>query len=395
VLSFSDQTEIYAITDTNTRLQTDFANNLMVGYYVDPIFGSVNCGFVSEFDLTTSGKIFNEGDVVLEATNLSLTFAFIEFYGNDSDLSNVTFDVYELTDTLPEDIFSDYAPVYDPTPLATVSFTQNDTVSETIDGKPVYTFTVDLPLSLGDKILASDTIIDNDHLHEIIKGLYFKADTSISNAVASFGINLNNTTFTTTLDLQYKADTTYDSYTFIMNHETANANLIQKNKPSAIVDTAGINDRFYVQAGGGYYNVIQLPGFDSWIEDSSDIAITKAVLTITVDSMTSPELYSPPANLIPYHFDSNLDPISDYQGEDVTYGSSLGLEIDGEYNATTLSYSFNITRYLQLLLLGEIENEGIYFLPSEISSSIRRVVLCNASSDTNPLKLEITYHKIQ
>jgi hypothetical protein len=69
--------------------------------------------------------------------------------------------------------------------------------------------------------------------------------------------------------------------------------------------------------------------------------------------------------------------------------------LGGSYNSTTQEYRFNIARYIQQVLTGEKNNNGLYLLAGNGSINANRVVLGGAGSSTLPMKLNITYTKLE
>jgi len=62
----------------------------------------------------------------------------------------------------------------------------------------------------------------------------------------------------------------------------------------------------------------------------------------------------------------------------------------GFYDATTATYSFNVTQHLQQLIKGTIKNNGFYLVQAERTSSAQRVVLKGFGS-TKPVELNVAY----
>jgi hypothetical protein len=80
--------------------------------------------------------------------------------------------------------------------------------------------------------------------------------------------------------------------------------------------------------------------------------------------------------------DNNLLP------DQTTSAHSIG----GNYDSTNRYYRFNITRYIQQVISGEIANTGIYAVSNSAGVTVNRVVLAGPlSPDGNGMKLELTF----
>ena len=140
----------------------------------------------------------------------------------------------------------------------------------------------------------------------------------------------------------------------------------------------------YIQPNGGIRSKILVPTLSTW-KDSANYAINKATLTFHVDTiMSDPRRYSMPDRLYLMAIDSTGTETfpADSQLSSAYYG--------GFYDATTATYSFNVTQHLQQLIKGTIKNSGFYLVPSERTSSAQRVVLKGLGS-SKPVELNVAY----
>jgi hypothetical protein len=391
-IQHSDDTDIYATTDTTTKINTEGVPDGLVGYYEDPVFGKMKCGFVCEFNMTTDGVVFDYNTDPV-ANSFTLTLAFKEFFsefGDASSSNKVVFTVHELLDAFPDAIYSNYSPTFDPTPLTTITLTRDMLDTVVVEDENIYTFDVTLPTTYAQKILDLDTILDNDSFHESCRGLYFNPDTINSNAVGKFGIILSD--FETFLHLEY-TDTASQEYDFVIDDDCTRANLFDKKQDSTFIDTIGTAEKFYLQSGGGFYSIIKIPGLDTW-KEMGDLIINKATLTVYVDSSSQTDIFGPPSQISAYHYGSEdlSIPLSYYHYDN--YGLAINVEVDGSYNSTEKYYQFNIARYIQMVVDGDLDNNGIFIIPEQNPYSVSRVILNNKTNSENSIKLDINYHKI-
>ena len=126
--------------------------------------------------------------------------------------------------------------------------------------------------------------------------------------------------------------------------------------------------------------------------DSGAIGINKAELVIKADTSLITALcdtFPPPTSLIVFAIadDGSMVPVPD-AFEGATY-------FGGTFNKTTQTYTFNITRYIQQILDGKRNNNGIYILASNGVLYSNRVIIGGGSSaSARQMKLNITYTKL-
>lgn len=117
------------------------------------------------------------------------------------------------------------------------------------------------------------------------------------------------------------------------------------------------------------------------------IAINKAELVVTLEpGSTSSLAASSSLNFARVDSSGNLLFTADQITETANFGGTL----------SNNTYRFNIARYIQQLINGDITNDGFYLLPSFSGTSAYREVIgggANASPSLK-LKLQLTYTKL-
>ena len=144
----------------------------------------------------------------------------------------------------------------------------------------------------------------------------------------------------------------------------------------------------YLQPFAGTKVKINIPSLAKW-KDSTQYVISRAALTVFVDTLASdPQRYPIPSTLYLKYIDSAGNEVfpKDSELSSSYYG--------GSYDATTASYTFNITRHLELIMKKEIDNTSLYLVAADRKGSPYRVVLKGANS-TKPLQLYIKYTRYQ
>jgi len=83
---------------------------------------------------------------------------------------------------------------------------------------------------------------------------------------------------------------------------------------------------------------------------------------------------------------------SESQTIDESEGSAY---FDGSYNKNSNSYRFRLTRYIQQVLLGEENNNGLHLVIPSSGYYGARLVLNGTSSPQSDLKLYLRYSKLR
>jgi len=142
----------------------------------------------------------------------------------------------------------------------------------------------------------------------------------------------------------------------------------------------------------GVKTKIEIPYLMNW-NDSGKIAINKAELVIKVNQDPTYQMYeldtfAAPAALFLFGIDdvgANLLLPDYYEGSNY---------FGGTYNATKKEYRFNIARYIQRVLNGKYNNNGLYLLVSSGAITANRVVIGGGKPNAYKMKLNITYTKL-
>jgi hypothetical protein len=155
----------------------------------------------------------------------------------------------------------------------------------------------------------------------------------------------------------------------------------------------------YIQAMAGVKTKITTPYIMNLIKNGP-ISINKAELVVKVDASTLKDngnTYTPPASVL--LFGINDDGTS-YVLSDLIQAPYYYY---GGYNAGTIEYTLNISRYIQQLLDKRHSNNGLYLLVPHVAgaTTASRAVVgggaplnADGSPNTYQMKLNITYTKI-
>ena len=345
----------------------------LLGSYTDPIFGETKAEFVTEL---IPGAAY-----YLDHTSMTVDSLFLYLAYNDTINENtaygdvetpINFSIHMLNKELDSMVYAsnyDMTGNYEQEAIYQGSFKINaeDTLLK-----------IQLPLSLGEKIMALDTIEGISNFKKTIPGLYFKVDGSSNNSLCIFNISSSYSR----LNMHYSVnDTTQKTATFKMYNEfSTNFNLFQHNYSgtgieSAISSNASEDSSLYIQSMNGSRTVIELKNINSF----KGKIINQAEIFFPIDINSKYNVYHPVQNLLLLveNSEGNLEYMSEDNG------------IGADYDTINIGYNFNITRYFQSLAnQADSLSTKLYLVPSKNKVDFRRVVIDNSN---NKVKLKIKY----
>jgi hypothetical protein len=235
----------------------------------------------------------------------------------------------------------------------------------------------------------------NTAFQTAFKGLYLASSTGAAPGQgAIMYMDLTHTYSRVTLFYHNDTDTT--SYYFGINkdfcgrfthfeHDYSSSSEItaQLNSDSSIQE-----DKVFVQAMAGLRTRITIP-FLKDLYKNGKVTINKAELILSVEPSSianGPDTLLPHPKLIATIADYKLGPVI---MPDYFEGASY---FGGDYDKTKMQYHFNIARYVQQILNGKKENDGIFIITNARPTTANRVQLIGGNPAlSNHMRLKITY----
>jgi len=379
---FADTLDVDCFTVTDDIISTDERTLSPLGSYFDPIFGFTKASFVCQARISSSNVEF---DTVKTVLSLQLQMKYSSYYGDKSAAQTVN--VYRLK----KDIFIDstYYSSFNLQPseyelLATVPLVFNSADS---------LITIDLPSDLSASFINSSNsshFVDNTTFIDFFNGFYVTTD-DVASGGCIYSINLLHADSKMVLNYtDYENDTA--SYDFLINSKSAIINMFEHDYSSAssdiqtaLADTVALHDFCYVQSLGGLKTKIKFPELENYF-DSTNIAVNKAKLIVTVKSGTNESSFAPPPKmtLVLILESGKYDFITDYKVNNTYFGGSLGSD--------KYTYTFNIPFHVQELVNGN-QDYGIYLFASDNRTMPYRSVIHGNDDSEKSMKLELYYSK--
>lgn len=378
----TDTLQVKMKTVREDSVKTDELSLSLLGNMVSPIFGQTGASIFTQVRLSTNNVNFGNTQYLIIDSLVLVMMMDKEFYG---DLVPMRFSIRELGEQLeldstyyssrklavtgPELILPGSETVL-PNPLATTF----------IDGEEVpasmrFQLSHDLAQRFIDASGTSD-MANNDNFISFFKGFQISCNTTQS---AILRINLINSQ--SRLLLYYRQGRGEDpkAFGFNINSETARYCSFEHGYSGSALSGIHLpeglpgNETGYVQASGSCKLEIEIPNLEN-LNQYEERAVNQALLIIPVSDLNMPRTAKPERLFVLRKTtDGSFVGIAD---------QSLGIDhADGTFRSTTNDYRLNISRHVQQVLNGTIENTPLYIVTGNASVSVRSVVLNGPDKD--------------
>ncbi|MDX2359724.1 MAG: DUF4270 family protein [Crocinitomicaceae bacterium] len=371
-----DTFELTTYSYIDDSIISDNAPFAVLGSYNDPVFGTYNAEFYTQFRLETFN--LDLGDLsTITVDSFILSLEYIGQYG-DAGIQNI--EVFEITDDLYLDSTYLSTDVANTDPLDWVYPGANailmDEEGETIVGEDTLTQKqLRIPLSTSkaktifiDAVSGAGYFDDNEAFLDYFKGLHVRTTNSFSpgqGGVSYFNLNDPDSELT----IYYTQNGQQKTYSFQINSSCADFNHVDVDTlsgPNNILNdqTAGM-EQFYAQAFG-MRAVVEIPELSTIPQNA---IIHKAILELPVAYQTGTP-YSPGAEV---SIATNLE----------IGGTKLyGVNTIGYYDDYRKSFEIDIRSYVQALINKEVVNTRLIFSPLLHNTSAERIIF-NGPLTTN------------
>lgn len=397
-----DTFTVHAYTVVDSAIRTSGLSKQLLGAYIDPHFGLVKAGFITQWRLPANniGQGIDTSGLVADSLVLSLAFDGVNYgYGNldpqvfqafelGEDLSlDSSYFAYREPVTVGEDIVANRGGRIRPQPT-TQPYILGDTLAPQLR--------IRLDQALANRMMdAFDTadMASNDAFLQFFKGIHVTVDESgllpnqggvlifdllaeASKATLYYRDLNDEPELTRTFDLLINSNCV--RYT-VSEHDASRAT--EPGLQAAIDDTLSPATITHVQALGGLRTAVRFPYIME--EAGSDRILAKAELIAPLQGPFYP-YYRPPTQLFLFRKIETGDAFLPDQL------NGLGV-IDGVYREESNGYRFNITRYVQGLINGTYANDGLTMVVGGSGVTANRVVLNGPAAAQSPMTLRLTF----
>ena len=389
-----DTFEIRTYTELRDSVNSQLKTADLVGSYMDPKFGSVDYGFVTQILLSSNNPNFGPvSNLSIDSVVLALKFSTANSVSKYGELDPQTFEVYEVT----EDIFIDST-------YYTFSTVTNDGIDLVETGTGTITpnpfdravvgddtispqMRIRLDTNLGWKFINADAtgdLNDDETFKTFFKGLQIKVNNGFQSNNEGAVLYFDMKDVESKLTIYYKEDTIPKIFDFVVSDNSARFNQAAFDHSGTYVDQV-LNDtlsgqlEFHYQANN-LWAAVEFPDLLS-IKDNQGLIVNKAELILPAQFYPTDELFLPPDMFIFYKSEDGTE----FLTPDFT-------NADGSYYESDGSYHFILTRYVQRIMMEEYGNYGIRISNAFFFTTATRAIF-NGAETTNKKKpkLVITY----
>lgn len=375
---FTDTLTVKTSTVLLDSVRTSNAQQLLVGKYRDPIFGTVSAqpffemGGALNLNLNSDGTS-NTNTYAFDSLTLDVAYSYL--YGDT--LQPFELNLHRLTDTLitNKTYYNNSAISYDPTPIAKVKVIPLPSTNNKLQFK--------LPNSFGKQIFDLSGKPEASTAAKFIQTV--KGFTLVPSANNSMVIGFSPSSTGTLLNmyLHNTADTIALVRTFYVSkrfnqvkadRQGTALSQIQPLKPLSAIQTGGLN---YVQDALGVVTKVEFPHLSKLFKDGN-VAINRAELNIVPEQPKHiGGLYGLPSGLTMAETDGTHRLLRS------TGDTELLLPIDGatfqsyvlpqvvSYSSKFRNYNFVLTTYLQAISIGFKKSTGLLLMPVSFAETIQ------------------------
>ena len=385
----TDTVTLAATVEREDSLRTDNLSTVMLGSYVDPVFGTSSASFYTQVHLSTSSPSFPTNAVV-DSVILALVYD-DRSYGRRGEQY---VGVHRITQPISrsENYYSNQLTLFDPQNLVSSGseLMHFDNSAIVVVGTDTVIPQLRIPLdnSFGQELLQlpQSALSSNDAFREAFPGFYVTAgkfntpsgvfnfdlvDAS-SRLIVYYHYEENGETVNTRYDYNINTETAY--YTYLQHRRvgTALAPLDQYQKISG-------GEFAYVQAGSGCRTKIEMPFFDDF-KSYDDISINRVQLIVPFEDSFR---FGPQSALFLVY--------KDPEGSLRLVPDQILGTIGGSADLTADQYIFNISVYFQRVLTGEIQSEGLYLVSQNAGVSVTRSLLYGPENPERKMRMVVTF----
>ena len=384
----TDTTTILARTIREDSLRSDETSLNLIGSYTDPVFGTTKAGFVTQLRLSTVDQDFGTNPVV---DSLVLTLEYADrWYGA---ITSQLFSAARIT----EDIYLD-STYYTNKEIAT------DGIELVAAGKGYQRFVIDdfvvlanedsmpphlrlrMSEDLGNQLmnLPAEAYADNDAFVNEFKGIRVQSLSDEGGIIPCDLVSGNSR-----MRLYYHNDTDTSRFDFTINTQSARYETFEHTFTGDLIPlmdgkTAGAGELGRIQAGSSCKLKLEFPFLENY-NDFEGRTINRAELILPRTALYDSRF---PSQELLFLLTENED------GDLVGLPDQLSTltSIGGQYNSVEDAYIFNISRFVQLYLNGELNSKVLYAVSNNASVSVNRVEIVGPESlAEDKMRLILTY----
>ena len=398
---YTDTLHLNCHSERIDTLLTKGLTTVLLGSMMDPVMGLTDANLFTQLHVSSTHQYFGDQPII---DSVVLQLAYTGYYGDTTTLQMVH--VYELADSLSKtNSYYQFSDVevkgidlangfqFQPHPKTTHLVVGNDTLSQAV-------LRIPLDNSFGERLVAADSIIfsTSEAFKDYCYGLKIFVESVSQNGAVCFFNPTSNTL--TKLQVYYRENSEanpmrYDFYItsddVYFNQYLHDYTLGSDDFQQQVLqnDTLLGQTQLYLQSMGGLRCFISFPDLKEWAESLQEegtyLIINEAKLVIPT-AITPDTSWAVPASLALVNLkkDGKTALLSDYLEGSSFYG--------GSYSSSKKNVTFRISEYLQEVIMGNIDSQGLYLSITGASFNAYRWVIAGPDAPQDQtLKYEIKY----
>jgi len=398
-MGYSDTVSIVAYAIPEDSVNTTDMTYTRLGSMYDPIFGITTANAFSQLFLSGTRVRFGTNPVYDSA------FLYLPYKGAYGDtLSNMTFRIYELTEKVADSFsyYSNSSLTYDLSkPLGEITFQPKPSDSSFYEGaKHEPTLRIPINANFGNSVFSADTsdLNTSTDFAKHFKGFCIIAEpqnTPGKGAIVTFDMPSDKSRL-----IMYYHNDEEDSlnYNFsissgcnrFQNYDhNGYAEATPMLKEQILNNNISLGQQFlFAQGMAGVKIKIEFPYLKKWF-DTEKYVINDAQLIIG-NASVSDVFYNPSSVTL-----REVGEAGSTSPQDLVDVSTGIAYFDGSYNESANTYRFRIARYMQQVLTGKVNDNGLHLIIPNSNYATTRLVLNGTSSPQSDLKLYLRYSRVQ
>jgi hypothetical protein len=401
----TDTLTLNTFTVIEDSLRTDESPTAVIGRCEDPFFGTSVCGVYSQFSIPNNLQNLtfgcDQGAGVLDSCVLMLAYEF-DYYGDTTQQQ--TFSVYQMTESIYKD--SLYYSNQDKSvfgfpnlPIGTATFFPKPRTGVPVGGDSVAPHVrISIDMTWANTVFAQGggtNLANNTNWLEYMNGLYITPTGTGSKSLLQF--NMIDTS--TGLRFYYHNPCDTAEFTFSVTTGSAFYCRYSHDYSTATDITNALNNPTipspvcFIQSNAGLKTKVEFPTLKNWYDNLGyPAAINKAELVIFgIDDQNDPTNFPLNTRMFVTSIDSvNKEHLIIDMFESSTY-------FGGSLNTTNNCYKINIARYIQSVLTGGKDDNGLFLKEIFGTENGRRSTIGSSHSVADPTKrmyLHLVYTRI-
>lgn len=407
-------------------VRTDNSSRLLVGKFIDPVFGETTATSYARFGITNFPLIIRnkaENNFIIDSAFVQLSTS---YFHSDDSLQGHDLRLHTIGDTLFNNVFylSDFTTPHNNDNIGSINSHVYDSSEDSIRIPLNDSFVVDflefIEETADSRILFTESItVDQDTIlvpfdtlyninaakvNDFFKGIAIEAG---ANNSALFGFNLDdplsrigiyyryqNQTDTLALEIS-SPQNNISFYSLETNRSGTPLTIIDKSE-SLVDSIPSINSELYLQSGTGIHPRFDLQPYKDFLTSIENVVINRADIELSFTDSNSDFKYLEQPQDLRFFFYSggrNIN-VTGFLANSITSSlimtnaSYLTLSPDplrAIFNETENVYSADATIFSQFIESGDINTDEIIVIPSDVSNMSRAIF------DANSVKMKIFY----